>query len=223
MSAAGPFLAELHCHSSFSRDCAVSLPKIIELCGRRGLKIIALTDHNEIAGAQELQAMAPDWLTVIVGEEIATAEGDLIGLFLKERIKPRLPIEETIAEIKQQGGLVLLPHPFDRIRREAVGKVVLEHIKNRLDGLEVYNSRCLWPADNRLASSFAARHNLTPFVGSDAHTVGEYGRSVVSFKSRPTTAAEFKAALASASLIKKWSNPLVHGRTFVVKRVKRRR
>lgn len=216
------FLTELHCHSNWSRDCDVSLTTIIERCAARNISVIALTDHNEIAGAQELQQMAPDWLTVIAGEEIATAEGDVIGLYLKEKIEPRQPIDVTIKEIRRQGGLVLLPHPFDRIRREAVGAAVLDRIKDDLDAIEVYNSRCLWPADNRLSAAYARRHGLTAFVGSDAHVAREYGRSVVALTARPTDAASFKKLLTSGRLIKKWSDPFVHGRTWLVKRRKKR-
>jgi hypothetical protein len=214
--------AELHCHSEYSRDSDIPLPRIIELCQQRKVSIIALTDHNEIAGAQELQQMAPDWLTVIVGEEITTAEGDVIGLYLKKKIEAGLPIAETIQQIKKQGGLVLLPHPFDRIRREAVGGEVLKQIVQDIDALEVFNGRCLWPGDNRRAADFAAKRGLTSFAGSDAHTPGEYGRTLVGFTERPMTAESFISGLRQAKYQKKWAGPLVHGRTFIVKRAKRR-
>lgn len=197
------------------------LSDIIDRCVARGLSVIALTDHNEIAGAQELQQIAPDWLTVIVGEEIKTAEGDVIGLYLKEKIEPNQTMDETIKQIKQQCGLVLLPHPFDRIRREAVGAKVADRIKDEIDAVEVFNSRCLWLADNWRSARFARQHDIVPFVGSDAHIRREYGQSVVSIARAPKGPADFMALLARARLIKKWSDPLVHGRTWAVKRRKR--
>lgn len=216
------FRAELHCHSNYSRDCHISIAEIVRLCERRSVSIIALTDHNEIDGAIELAGIAPDWLTVIIGEEISTAEGDLIGLYLTEKIPARLPIEETIKLIKKQGGLVLVPHPFDQIRKEALGAAVVERIRLQIDALEVYNSRCIMPRDNRRALIYARQHELVGFVGSDAHTRSEYGRSTVIFSERPDSAAEFKHLLASASRQGRWSNPFVHLETWWVKRRKRR-
>jgi hypothetical protein len=102
--------ADLHCHSCYSKDSNLSLEKLIEACKKAGVNVVALTDHNEIEGGLRLREMAPHWLTVIVGEEIASVDGDIIGLFLKERIEPRLPIFETIRQIREQGGLVMVPH-----------------------------------------------------------------------------------------------------------------
>lgn len=212
--------AELHCHSRYSQDCEVSLEKIIALCQERSIDCIALTDHNEIAGAERLKELAPSWLKVIVGEEVASREGDVIGLFLKERIPARLPIEETIARIHGQGGLALLPHPFDRLRKEAVGAEVAEAVAGLIDAVEVFNSRCVFPGDNRRASAFAGQHGLIGFAGSDAHTPLEYGRSGVRLEAFESP-QEFLDQLSRARLTKRYSIPWVHVETKLVKLRKR--
>ena len=108
---------DLHCHSEASVDCITPLNAFPARCREQGIDIQAITDHNEIWGAQRLRELAGDDLTVIVGEEVSTSEGEIIGLFLKEKIPKGLSPEETVAEIKAQGGLVLLPHGFDPARR----------------------------------------------------------------------------------------------------------
>jgi predicted metal-dependent phosphoesterase TrpH len=205
---------ELHSHSEFSRDCGVPLDRIVAICERRGIEAIALTDHNELAGALELQRRAPAWLRVIVGEEIATAQGDVIGLFLRARIAPRRDAEETIQEIRAQGGIVVIPHPFDRLRREAIGGAVLDRLKDQIDFVEVFNSRCVFPADNRKAADFARAHRLPGVVGSDAHLPREYGRAVCliePFHDR----AEFRTNLCSAQFVTRYADPLVHVQTKI--------
>lgn len=207
---------ELHCHSTYSRDSHVSIDRLIDICRRKKLDAIALTDHNEIAGALELSKKAPNWLTVIVGEEISTVEGDLIGLFLKKKIEPRQSIVETITQIHQQGGLALLPHPFDRLRYEAVGQKTVDKVKDKIDFIEVFNSRCLFAADNRLARSYAHRYSLKPYVGSDAHLAREYGRAVAQIKPFKD-ANSFKESLKKAVFITRQSSPLVHVQTKLTK------
>lgn len=213
---------ELHCHSEYSRDSSLSLERIIATCEKRGVHVVALTDHNEIAGAQKLKDMAPDWLHVIVGEEVATAQGDVIGLFLTERIAPRLDIKETIRQIHAQGGLVLIPHPFDRIRREAIGREVLDSVKDDIDFIEVFNSRCLLTGDNHQAAQFADKHRIPTFVGSDAHTAGEYGNATCSIIEPPKTAEHFKKLLEQATLQYKYASKTVHIQTAFTKIAKRR-
>lgn len=213
--------AELHCHSEYSRDCSVSLEAIIDRCKEENIRVIALTDHDEIAGAERLKAIAPKWLHVIVGEEIATAQGDVIGLFLKERIAPRQGIKQTIHQIKEQGGVVLLPHPFDRIRREAVGEVTASRIVRDIDFLEIFNSRCVFGGDNARATIFAAESNLPVFVGSDAHTLPEYGRATNLIEEFSGT-KEFVVNLKNATFVTRKSPLRVHLTTKFVKIKKKR-
>jgi len=213
--------AELHCHSEFSRDADTALDQLITLCKERQIDVIALTDHNEIAGAVRLKQLAPKWLKVIVAEEIASAEGDIIGLFLQEKIPARLSVAGTIAAIRAQGGLVLIPHPFDRIRHEAVGLKVVEEIKDQIDFIEIFNSRCLIHGDNQRAKQYATAHNIPAFVGSDAHTRSEYGRSVNVIEPFKTP-AEFKANLEKATFVTRYASPFVHAKTKLVKIKKRK-
>jgi predicted metal-dependent phosphoesterase TrpH len=214
--------AELHCHSQYSKDSNMPLERVIAACKKRGVSVVALTDHNEVAGALKLREMAPDWLTVIVGEEIATADGDLIGLFLKERIESRLSIEETIRQIHAQGGLAMVPHPFDRLRHEAMGGEVLGRIKDQVDFVEFFNARCVYADDNRQAQAFIKEHGLYGYVCSDAHWFSEHGNAncfVKPFK----TAQEFATNLREATFEYKRANMLVHVGTRFVKIQKKRR
>jgi predicted metal-dependent phosphoesterase TrpH len=214
--------AELHCHSCYSKDSNLTLEKIIDACKRRDISVIALTDHNQVEGAERLKEMAPEWLTVIIGEEIATADGDLIGLFLKKRIEPRLPITETIRQIHAQGGLAMVPHPFDRLRHEAMGGVVLEKIKDQIDFVEVFNARCVYQADNEAARTFVEANHLHGYVCSDSHWSSEYGNAnclIGPFNN----ASEFAQQLRGAKFDTQRANMLVHVGTRIVKIMKARR
>jgi hypothetical protein len=114
---------------------------------------------------------------IVLGEEMATKQGDVIGLFLKEEIPPSLDIETTIEMIKAQGGIVYLPHPFDEFRKSAVKLRYAEKIKNRVDIIEVFNSRTFNTKYNAMALEFARENNITVAVGSDAHHPSELGNS----------------------------------------------
>lgn len=170
---------------------------------------MALTDHNTIAGAQLLQRLAPDWLTVIIGEEVSSAQGEIVGLFLRQEIPSGLPISDTIQRIHVQGGLAILPHPFDRCRRRAVGKRHFLAVKNQIDFVEAFNSRTLFREDTRQAYRLAAQHNLPICVGSDAHLPGEYGNAVclISPFSSP---AQFARNLRAADFRRRRCTLLTH-------------
>ena len=214
--------ADLHCHSQYSKDSTLPLEKLIDACKKARVNVVALTDHNEIEGALKLREMAPHWLTVIVGEEIASADGDVIGLFLKERIEPRLPIFETIRQIREQGGLVMVPHPFDRLRHEAMGGEVLERIRGQIDFVEVFNARNVFAADNKSAADYVAAHHLNGYVVSDAHWTSEYGNGICLMEPF-RNAKEFAERLKRAKFETNRANMLVHAGTAVVKRVKKAR
>ncbi|PKM82447.1 MAG: phosphotransferase [Firmicutes bacterium HGW-Firmicutes-14] len=167
--------ADLHVHTCYSRDCLVSPGQVIEACVKRGLDCIAVTDHNEIKGALVLQEKAP--FKVIVGEEIHTDRGEVIGYFLKDRIKPGMSPLRTVEEIKEQGGLVCIPHPFDRLRRSRLHPDAFKEIEGYIDIIEVFNARNIYAEDNERAREYAAVSGAMVSVGTDAHWPWEIGRS----------------------------------------------
>jgi hypothetical protein len=167
----------MHVHTCYSPDSDLSLEMLMEACWRKGLDGVAITDHNTIAGALRLRQMAP--FLVIVGEEIETTRGEILGLFLEEAIPPGLSPQEAIAAVRAQGGLVGVPHPLDRLRRSAMGKASLLEIIEGIDFLEGFNSRVTFPNDNRRAQELALTWGLPITAGSDAHTAYELGRAYV--------------------------------------------
>lgn len=185
----------------------MTLDTLIRTAQRRRLDCLALTDHNRLAGALALQKLAP--FPVIAGQEIRTSEGEIIGLFLLEKIPPALSPEETIARIRAQGGVVFVPHPFDRFRGSRLLPAALERVAGQVDLLEIWNARALLPSDNARAAAFAERHALLRAAASDAHTPGEVGQSYVvvpPFRDAPS----FLAAMAAARLVERLSPPWVH-------------
>lgn len=198
---------DLHTHTYFSPDSGARLEDIIAAVARRKLGAIAVTDHNLIDGALRLREIAP--FPVIVGEEIMTTDGEIIGLFLEEHIPKLLSPEETVERIKAQGGLVYVPHPFDRVRGSHLRRETLERLVDRIDIIEVINSRVTLPADNRQADLFAKEHRLCRGAGSDAHLPAELGQAWVELAPF-AGAAEFLAHLRAGRVGGRLSTPLVH-------------
>ena len=155
-------------HTDHSYDCATPVEVLIAEARTRGLGAIAVTDHNEISGALEARAKA-NGLKVIVGEEVKTAEqGEVIGLFIEEKIPRGMTLEATIAEIRRQGGLVYVPHPFDRLHSVPDYENLLA-VLDQIDALEVFNPRVAISEFNEEAVRFAAKYRITAGAGSDAH------------------------------------------------------
>jgi predicted metal-dependent phosphoesterase TrpH len=213
--------AILHCHSLYSPDSNLSLQSIINVCTAHQISVIALTDHNEIQGALELQKIAPEGMQVIIGEEISSIEGHIIGLFLERKIAPGLSIEETILQIRSQGGVVLLPHPFDRIRKGSIGLEVTQRIKDKIDFIEIFNARCLLKSDNVKAERFAKEHNLWPYVGSDSHFGNEYINAVCTMDNF-NSKEEFVEYLKLATFSTRPAGWVAHLRSQQVKRINKR-
>lgn len=206
---------DLHVHTCYSRDCRLSISRLIKTVKKSKLNGLAITDHNQIKGALMVKKQEKS-LKIIVGEEIMTENGEIIGLFLQERIPPGLSLTETIARIKKQNGLVYVPHPFDRLRSSAIGEENLDNIIEQIDILEIFNSRNVFLKDNEKAINYSRNYELIPGVGSDAHTSYEVGNSYVEIKDF-SNSEDFLQKLKNACLIRQRSNILVHGYTKFIK------
>ncbi len=159
---------DLHMHTDHSYDCATPVEVLLAEAAARGLGAIAVTDHNEISGAMEAREKAVG-VKVIVAEEVKTAkQGEVIGLFIEEKIPHGLTLEETIAEIKRQGGLVYVPHPFDRLHSVPDYEHLLT-VLDQVDAIEVFNPRIAISEFNEEAVRFAAKYRIPAGAGSDAH------------------------------------------------------
>ncbi len=150
---------DLHLHSRYSFDSNLSIKKIIAAAKRSGLDGIAITDHEEFSGAEEAERVSGDFL-VIKGEEIDTEFGDVIGLFLKKKIYTKV-FSEVIKEIREQGGIVVLPHPAEH-------HVVTSEVLKEVDLIEIFNSR-VGKASNDMARRLAKKGKKVAISGSDAH------------------------------------------------------
>lgn len=203
---------DLHTHTLCSSDCCSGYSRIIDAVQRSGMDGIAVTDHNEFEGALELARRAP--FTVIAAEEIKTNAGEIIGLFLRERIPPGLDPLETVDRIHEQGGLAYVPHPFDEIRGSRLQRWALQLVRPHIDILEVFNARNALPAYNARALAYAREHGLLAGAGSDAHTYGEYGHAYVDIPPF-TNAGEFLQSMKRGTWHGRLSSPLVHVRTRV--------
>ena len=170
--------ADLHTHTRRSPDGSTSPVTFVQRCLARGLTHVAVTDHNTIAGAHDIAAQAADRITVIIGEEVSTAAGELIGLFLDQRVPPGLSLFETVERIHAQGGLVMAPHPFDPLRPGIKG-AGLRAIGDAIDIVEGYNGRALFGRFDRAARRWAKKHDRPVGLGSDAHLEQELGRSAI--------------------------------------------
>ena len=198
---------DLHVHTYRSPDALARPDDILRWARRRDIDMVAITDHDTITGALEMQRRWPEF--VIVGEEIKTSRGEIIGLFLKEEIPARLPPAETIRRIRDQGGLVYVPHPTDRMRGSALAPDALLDIVEDVDILEVFNARVAFAADNRLAEEFALTHGLARGAGSDAHYPTEVGRAYVEMPAFQTP-PNFMGAIRQARIHGRMASPLVH-------------
>jgi predicted metal-dependent phosphoesterase TrpH/glycosyltransferase involved in cell wall biosynthesis len=159
---------DLHMHTDHSFDCATPVEVLLAQASARGLGAIAITDHNEVSGAHEARAKA-DGVRVIVGEEVKTADqGEVIGLFIEDKIPRGMSLQETIAEIKRQGGLVYVPHPFDRLHSVPDYEHLL-NVLDSVDAIEVFNPRVAISEFNDEAVRFAAKYRIPAGAGSDAH------------------------------------------------------
>ncbi len=196
-------IADLHMHTSWSHDCGTDVRDLLDHAEAQGLGAIAITDHNKLGGALEAVELARNRkLVVIPGEEVKTAEqGEVIGLFLHEEIPRGLTFTETVAAIKSQGGIVYVPHPFDRLHSIPDPATLHQHLPE-IDVLEVYNARLLFEAYNEEALRFARKYRLRMAAGSDAHVLPGVGTGAVRMRSFDGP-EEFLASLDSAEVLRR--------------------
>ncbi len=198
---------DLHLHTVASWDCLSDPARILARAEARGIDRLAVTDHNLMDAALELHSRYPD--RIIPGEEVKTAEGiDVIGLYLTRPIPKGTPARETIEEIRAQGGIPYLPHPF--ARGKGGGGRFVEELAPLVDVIEVFNAR-LHPGHlNELAAPVARRFGRLESVGSDAHTVREIGRARLQLPRHDNDAESLRRALTRGSWTGKLSSNLVH-------------
>ena len=204
---------DLHCHTEASWDCITPIEVILAQCQKEGIQVQAITDHNEIWGAKALKALAendPDCnITIIVGEEITTTEGEIIGLFLEEQIEAGLTPEETVRRIRADNGLVLLPHGFDPLKRLRLKPEARERIAGELDIIETFNARVSRPHWNQVAVDYAEKHGLLLSAGSDAHRLEDIGAAWVEVPRQPIQGPEeLLQALKGGVPVGKWTPPI---------------
>jgi predicted metal-dependent phosphoesterase TrpH/glycosyltransferase involved in cell wall biosynthesis len=198
-----PFiLCDLHMHTEHSHDCAVPVAELLDYAETQGLGAIAITDHNVFGGAQEAVELARGLkLVVIPGEEVKTDSGEVIGLFLKEEIPRGMSMEDSIAAIREQNGVVYLPHPFDRLHAIPDARTLHRFLAD-IDVFEVYNARLLFEGFNDESLRFARKYNLTMGAGSDAHVLQGVGTGLVRMRAFETP-EEFLWSLRSAEILRR--------------------
>lgn len=198
---------ETHCHTIYSKDSLMRPGKLLHTCEVKGIDRIVVSDHNTTRGAFEARKLDPQ--RVIVGEEIKTTKGELLGFFLQEEVPPDLSPEETIRLLRDQGAFISVSHPFDQLRSAHWQEADLLEIAPLLDAIEVFNARCMSPDFNRQASEFAQQHALAGTVGSDAHAPFEIGRALMLLPDFED-ADSLRAVLKEAKFDTRLSSPMVH-------------
>jgi predicted metal-dependent phosphoesterase TrpH/glycosyltransferase involved in cell wall biosynthesis len=196
-------ISDLHMHTSWSHDCSIPVRGLLDHAEATGLGAIAVTDHNVLGGASEAVELARGRdLVVVPGEEVKTdSQGEVIGLFLSEEIPGGMPFADTIAAIREQGGLVYLPHPFDRMHAIPDSRILHRHLAE-IDVFEVYNARLLFDAYNDEALRFARKYGLTMGAGSDAHVLQGVGTGAVRMRAFDGP-EEFVVSMRTAQVLRR--------------------
>lgn len=208
--------ADFHIHNRFSRDSILSEDTFIRVAMERGLTHVAVTNHNNVEGAIAVRDRAAalgvdEQLTVILGEEVSTSDGEVVGIFLQRTIPRGLTADQTADEIHAQGGLVSIPHPFDPFRASHIKRLPLEALAaaGKIDMVEVFNSRVTFSRHNQEAADFALRHGIPGIACSDSHSAFEVA---MSFNALPafTTADELRRGLSENEWHGTRSTVLIH-------------
>lgn len=189
----------IHIHTDYSFDSNFAPAELVRCARDEGVDVLAVTDHDTIAGALETQRLAGDDLQVVIGAEISTADGHLIGLFLNDDIPAGLSALETARRIRRMGGVVLAPHPFCTLADANVGGGVLEELRPLLDGVEVFNAQNPYPPHDKAARRWSVATGVAAYAGADTHIRGFLSAAhqmLPAFR----TADEFRQALRGAAL-----------------------
>lgn len=192
------YVLDLHNHTRHSHDAGMDPLDLLLAMARRGVDCVGVTDHGTVRGGLEaarFSAADPRLPRVICGQEVLTTQGEVIGLYLAEDIPSGLSLDQTVAAIRAQGGLVYLPHPYDAMRHATVRRGVLERAADLVDIIEVENGRSLCRRYDRMSRELAVRHGKVFGAGSDAHYPGESGRAVLEV-ARPPTRDDLPTGLA---------------------------
>jgi glycosyltransferase involved in cell wall biosynthesis len=194
--------ADFHIHTHHSKDCVMPVADILERAREVGLDVVAITDHDSAAGGLEARELADRYgVRVIVGEEVKSSEGEVIGLFLERTIPGGMTFAETIAAIREQHGIVYVPHPFDRLHTIPSPAVLRANVAD-IDVVEVFNSRLAFPGFNELAERFAQKYRLPAAGGSDSHVLPGIGTTLCGIDDF-TGPDDFVAALAESRIVRR--------------------
>lgn len=193
------FKIDLHTHSTTSIDGGITKQEYQKLLNEDPSLVIAITDHNTIDLALDLQKEFGN--RIIIGEEIKTLQGEIIGLFLNSAIARGQSAVETIAQIRQQGGLVSIPHPLEYKKRSGLSMESLQEIANQIDIIEVFNARSLEPETRQQVELFAQQNNIIRIANSDAHGIKGFGCSYSIISEIPSV-QNLVALLRDAELVK---------------------
>ena len=209
-----PIRADFHIHTKFSPDSRFKITDLIKACLRENLNLIAVTDHHTIEGAQQIQNEAP--FPVIIGQEILSSDGEIIGLFLERVIQSNLSAKDTVKAIKDQGGFVQIPHPFDRFRNNHINQKALFEILNDVDIIEIFNARTIMTKDINKSIQFYNNNkeefNLHKVGVTDSHTNYEIGKT---YNELPVYNGKetFLDSLNHSKVVGKKITPLIHAVT----------
>lgn len=205
------YLIETHLHTNFSKCSGMSPKQAISYTKSAGLSGMIITDHNTLAGYESLKKKPNDFV-VIPGIEVSTGDGDILGFFIKENIPRQKTAFDAADKIREQGGLVSIPHPFDPLRKCA-GKLT-EELKP--DFIEVFNARIILSKYNRLAEEVAEELKIKKIAGSDAHFKEEVGQAGIVLEKLDDIRGQMEKG--HYSIFGNYSSPMVHLKSFIAKR-----
>ncbi len=215
---------EMHIHTRYSKDSLLCFWPLYLKCRLLNIDALAITEHNNIDGAKKFKNFCEKHgkrIFVIVGEEIFTSEGEVIGLYLSEPIAPGMTAEKTMDEIKKQNGVICVPHPYDEKRNKTVLKesVIAKNAK-RIDCIEVYNGRNISSVYEEKQLEIAKKNAVPYIIGSDAHTWLEIGRNYIEIENVPVNPIEFRENIKTAVFHKRDCIWIAHQITKIVKILK---